>query len=486
MGFSPLHITSIVKAGANAADFSLGGACPVGASVLAPLANCTITSAFTPSALLARAATITITNDSGAVAGSTQVVNLSGTGTAPVASLNTNTMAFGNQNVGTTSATQTVTLTNTGTDTLNIASVVKAGANAGDFSLSGTCPAAGGPIAPAASCTVISAFTPTATGARAATITFTDDSNAVAGSTQVINLTGTGTQPAVTLSTASVPFGNVNVDDSKAASPAVTLTNSGTGPLTITGITIAGADASHFSQANTCPVSPSTLAAGANCTITPTFRPTATGARSASTQIADNAAGSPHLVALSGTGVDFTVASTTPPQTVVAGTPANYTVNFVTIAGPAAGPVTFDCQNLPALANCTFGPTATLPAGTGNTQLQLAISTTPNSATASRGSGALPLAPAAPANPLNGRLALVLATMLVAVLSLIAQKRQMRARLAPALLLVIGVLLATYITGCVSGFPDAQRGTPPGNYTVTVRGTQGPVQRTTTVQLAVQ
>jgi len=283
LGFSPLNITSIVKAGANAADFSLGGTCPVGASVLGIGLSWTITSAFTPSALLARAATITVTDDSNAVAGSTQVINLSGTGTAPVASLNTNTMAFGNQNVTTTSATQTVTLTNTGTDTLNITSVVKAGANAGEFSLSGTCPAAGGPIAPAASCTVISAFTPTATGARAATITFTDDSNAVAGSTQVINLSGTGTQPAVTLSVASVPFGNVNVGDSKAASPAVTLTNSGTGPLTITGITITGADASHFSQTNTCPVSPSTLAGGANCTITPTFRPTATGARTAST-----------------------------------------------------------------------------------------------------------------------------------------------------------------------------------------------------------
>ena len=180
------------------------------------------------------------------------------------------------------------------------------------------------------------------------------------------------------------------------------------------------------------------------------------------------------------------MASTTPPQTVVAGTPANYTVDFGTIAGPAAGPVTFDCQNPPALATCTFSPAATLPAGTGNTQLQLAISTVANSATALRGSGALPLAPAAPANPLNGRLALVLAMMLLGLLLLVMRKKQMRARFAPALLLVIGVLLATYITGCVSGFPDAQRGTPPGSYTVTVRGTQGPVQRTTTVQLTVQ
>jgi hypothetical protein len=48
----------------------------------------------------------------------------------------------------------------------------------------------------------------------------------------------------------------------------VTLTNSGTVPLTISSITIAGANTSNFAQTNNCPGS---LAAGANCQIGVTF-----------------------------------------------------------------------------------------------------------------------------------------------------------------------------------------------------------------------
>jgi hypothetical protein len=44
------------------------------------------------------------------------------------------------------------------------------------------------------------------------------------------------------------------------------------------------------------------LAAGASCTISVTFKPTKTGARSATLKITDNAAGSPQQVLLSGTG----------------------------------------------------------------------------------------------------------------------------------------------------------------------------------------
>ncbi|MGH9602394.1 MAG: choice-of-anchor D domain-containing protein, partial [Terriglobales bacterium] len=208
---TPLTITSIVKAGANAADFSLGGTCPAAGGQVPALGSCTVTSAFTPSARLGRAATITLTDDAGNVAGSTQVINLNGTGIAPIASLSTNTMAFGNQRINTTSATQTVTLTNTGDDTLNITSIIKAGANAADFSLGGTCPVGASVLAPLASCTITSAFTPSALLARAATITATDDSNAVAGSTQVINLTGTGTAPVASLSANTMAFGNQNV-----------------------------------------------------------------------------------------------------------------------------------------------------------------------------------------------------------------------------------------------------------------------------------
>src|SRR5205823_220093 len=80
----------------------------------------------------------------------------------------------------------------------------------------------------------------------------------------------------------------------------VTLTNSGTGSLTISSIGLSGTNAGDFAQTNNCP---STVAASASCTISVTFSPTATGTRSASVTITDNAAGSPHSVSLSGSAV---------------------------------------------------------------------------------------------------------------------------------------------------------------------------------------
>ena len=57
---------------------------------------------------------------------------------------------------------------------------------------------------------------------------------------------------------------------------------------------------SDFHQTNTCG---SSLAPGAYCSISVTFKPTQIGPRTASVTIADNGIGSPQTVALSGTGV---------------------------------------------------------------------------------------------------------------------------------------------------------------------------------------
>ncbi len=100
--------------------------------------------------------------------------------------------------------------------------------------------------------------------------------------------------PAVALSASTLTFGAQNVQTTSAAQ-AVTLTNSGKGSLTITSIAATG----DFAQTNTCGAS---LAAGGSCAIAVTFTPTAAGQRSGSVTIADNAAGSPHTIALAGTG----------------------------------------------------------------------------------------------------------------------------------------------------------------------------------------
>ena len=108
--------------------------------------------------------------------------------------------------------------------------------------------------------------------------------------------------PAISFSPTSLAFGNQTVGTTSPAQN-VTLTNSGTGPMTISSIGLTGANAGDYAQTNTCPLSPSTLAAGASCTISGTFTPSASGSRSASISVVDDAPGSPHTVALSGIGV---------------------------------------------------------------------------------------------------------------------------------------------------------------------------------------
>src|SRR5215469_8642947 len=72
----------------------------------------------------------------------------------------------------------------------------------------------------------------------------------------------------------------------------ITLTNSGTANMTISGVTITGANAADFTQGNTCG---SALAVNANCKIDVSFSPTALGGA-----ITNNSPGSPHLVTLTG------------------------------------------------------------------------------------------------------------------------------------------------------------------------------------------
>lgn len=80
----------------------------------------------------------------------------------------------------------------------------------------------------------------------------------------------------------------------------VTVTNTGSGPLTFTSITSSSAE---FTQTNNCPVAPATLAAGSSCTVTVVFHPAALGTRTGTLTITDNAPTSPQTVAMTGEGL---------------------------------------------------------------------------------------------------------------------------------------------------------------------------------------
>jgi hypothetical protein len=247
-------------------------------------------------------ASVTITDNA---PHSPQPVALSGSGTtvsAPAVKLSTTSLSFVTQQVNTTSAEQTVTLTNTGDDVLSIHGIGLSGPNSGDFRQQNNCPSGSSTLAAGAFCTISVTFTPTAEGSRSASLSIADNAS---GSPQTVALSGSGTTvsgPVVSLSTTSLSFGNQQVNTSSAVRT-VTLKNSGDAVLIIHGIGLSGPNSGDFRQQNNCPKSPNTLAAGASCTISVTFTPTAEGSRSASLSIADNASGSPQSVVLSGTGV---------------------------------------------------------------------------------------------------------------------------------------------------------------------------------------
>jgi hypothetical protein len=104
--------------------------------------------------------------------------------------------------------------------------------------------------------------------------------------------------PVAQVSPTSLSFGNQGTGTTSAAKT-VTVSNTGTASLDVSGVTITGANQLDFPVTSTC----GTVAPGASCTIGVSFRPAAAGAESATLNIAHNAAGSPSTVALSGTGV---------------------------------------------------------------------------------------------------------------------------------------------------------------------------------------
>jgi hypothetical protein len=95
------------------------------------------------------------------------------------------------------SSSQVVTLTNIGSAALSIASIAFTGTNAADFTQVNTC---GASVAAGGSCTIAILFTPSAIGARGASLVITDNAS---GSPQSISLSGTGVHDVVLTWTAS-------------------------------------------------------------------------------------------------------------------------------------------------------------------------------------------------------------------------------------------------------------------------------------------
>jgi YVTN family beta-propeller protein len=302
-GNAALGITSIGVSGANSGDYAQTNNC--GNSVAANNGSCAISVTFRPTATGSRLASVTITDNA---PGSPQSISLNGTGAgapAPAVNLSSSSLTFASQTLNTTSGSQSVTLTNTGNAALSITSIGVTGANSGDYAQTNNC---GSSVAANnGNCTISVTFTPTATGSRLASVTITDNAP---GTPQSISLSGTGagaSAPAVNLSSSSLTFASQTLNTTS-GSQSVTLTNTGNASLSITNIGVTGANTGDFAQTNNC--GNSVAANNGGCTISVTFRPSATGSRAAAVTITDNASGSPQSIGLNGTGTNSSGAST--------------------------------------------------------------------------------------------------------------------------------------------------------------------------------
>jgi hypothetical protein len=112
----------------------------------------------------------------------------------------------------------------------------------------------------------------------------------------VFGLLGSTSGPAVYLGNPCWTYPASSVGTT--VSQPVALVNSGNSTLTISSVSIAGINAADFSQTNTC----TSLAPGAKCVITASFKASALGPESGYVLINDNAVGSPHNIYLVGVG----------------------------------------------------------------------------------------------------------------------------------------------------------------------------------------
>lgn len=179
-----LTISSIAISGTNAADFSKTTTC---GATLPAYSECTITVRFTPAALGARTATLSVSDDA---AGSPQSVDLSGSGvnSAPAVVFTPGSLMFGSQVIGTSGASRRVSLQNAGGSNLTISSVGLTGTNANNFSQSNNCPAS---LAAGVSCNIDVVFSPLSpSGSKTASISIADSAT---GSPHTVSLTGTAT-----------------------------------------------------------------------------------------------------------------------------------------------------------------------------------------------------------------------------------------------------------------------------------------------------
>jgi len=365
-GTTPVTVNSAAIAGAG---FTLvGGILP---ATLNPTQSLTLRVQFHPTATGSASGQLTISSN--ASPDGTMAVMLSGTSTAapsPQLTVSAGNLSFGRVTVNTVTA-QTLTLSSTGTAPVTVNSTEITGAG---FTL------AGGPLPatlnPTQSLTLQVRFNPKATGAVSGRLKIS--SNSSTGSDTEIALSGTSIaapSPQLTVSAGSLSFGRVTVNTTTAQS--LTLSSTGTAPVTINAATVSGAGFSLGAQSY-----PITLDPDQSITLPVRFSPTTTGSANGQILIrSDSSTGSDATVALSGTSVP----APSPQLTASAGSLSfgNVTVDTstsqsLTLTSTGTAPVTVNSAEITGAGFTLVGgglPITLNPAQSTTLQIQFSPST---------------------------------------------------------------------------------------------------------------
>jgi hypothetical protein len=276
-------------------------------------------------------------------------------------------LTFGSTTAGQSSSPQNIILKSLGAQSVSLSSIQISGANAADFSETDNC-IASPVLLTNHTCTIAVTYAPTGVGTSQATLFVTDNA---AGSPQAIPLSGTSVAPApgtpaVTLNPASaLSFPGTSTQGTSTSPQNVTLTNSGGAALQILSAVLSGFNSSDFSiSADTCSGS---IAANASCTISLVFSPLASGIRTTTLTVTDNAANSPQSITVSGTATAAVTIGASPGGSTTATLSAGQTAQFNLQATPGAGfsgTLSFTCSGAPFGATCTVP--ASLPVSNGS------------------------------------------------------------------------------------------------------------------------
>lgn len=285
--------------------------------------------------------------------------NISG----PVATWTPTTLSLGSITIGSPSPAQMTVLSSTGGQGLSLSAIAIIGANGGEFSETDNC---GAPtvLAPSKSCTISVIFTPTASGLQQATLIATDNAP---GSPQSVQLIGVGVtppppKPAVTVTPGSISFSTITQGTSSALAT-VTVMNSGNAALHITSIVVGGNNSNDFSSTNNCV---GTFTPGIGCTIGVTFAPLASGERTETITLTDDASNSPQIINVSGNANPAFSAGPAPgassSATVAPGQTAQFAMQIMPGSG-FTGSISLSCSGAPLGANCQVPASVTVSNG---------------------------------------------------------------------------------------------------------------------------